>query len=187
MPRVPHDPACHPQQANSVLARPRTAKSSARTPSGRIDLVDRATRASLEHSLREALGNGCRLELTVDHDAWAFRGNGIEFAATIAELVRDAGRAMCSPDLVQLSVLNVYDRCGGSADRVLVALSYRGRAARSRPVRPDGGQGGWAAGGGIGQARRFAERVGADCMAVDHPVSGSTVSLLLPKCEPLHA
>lgn len=154
---------------------------------GLIDLADQATRGPLERSLQAVLGDGCGLEVAVDHDAWPFCGNCIEFEAAITELVRDAGREMCSPDVLRISVLNVYDRYGGSKDQVLVALSYLGRGVRTPPGELSEEQEAWVRGNGIVQARRFAERVGADCLAVCHPATGTTVSLLLPKSDPKFA
>lgn len=148
-------------------------------PAPLIDFGDPAMVSATERAIRGALGFDCTLELTIDTDIWAFRGDGGELCAILAAIVRDACAAMHERGTVYLGILNVFDRCGGDRDRVLMALSCSHARSPISSRADRAARGVYQPGSALLRAMRFAAALDAECDLVGDE-AGMIFSLLHP-------
>lgn len=134
-----------------------------------IDFGNPQLRSAIEHAMREALGSACPLDVAIDEDILTFEGDVDALRDMLAALARDARRAMDGRGVLHLCVLNVFDRCGGPRDQVLIVLSFAARFDAGAHS---------AVGSGPWLAARFAAASDAEYERLDDARNGTTLSLL---------
>lgn len=134
-----------------------------------IDFGNPHLRSAIEHAMREALGSACTLDVIIDEDILAFESDAEALRDALAAIARDARIALGGRGVLHLCVLNVFDRCGGPRDQVLIVLSF---AARFDTIaHPAAGSGPWL-------AARLAAAVDAEYEVLDNARNGTILSLL---------
>lgn len=112
-----------------------------------VDFGDRESRLSIEGAMQGGLGDACTLDLDIDDDILAFPGDTDELRDILGAVAREARLTMADGGVLHLCALNVFDRCGGDRDQVMIVVSYT--AARGDGL-------GIANGSGLGRATTFA-------------------------------
>lgn len=149
-----------------------------------IDFLDDTTVIEIEDSVRKAMGSGCAFDLSVDDDAWPVSGCETQLKDALVDIARDASAAMQGEGVLHMCVLNVFDRCGGDHDQVLLAISHAGDA--------DHGRAGSAhapavrrsiSAPGVARAMKLAADSQAEFDLIGGPGEGTSISLLFPRFQ----
>jgi len=134
-----------------------------------VDFGNPLLRSAIEQAMREALGSECTLDVAVDEDILAFESNPDALRDVLATIARDARIALGGRGMLHLCVLNVFDRCGGTRDQVLIVLSFAARFDTAAHPAVDSG---------VRLAARLAAAIDAEYELLEDACNGTILSLL---------
>lgn len=147
---------------------------SARTAYSRksfVDFGDPQSVRSLKEALHGGLGSARTLDLSIDDDILTFPGDKNELWDILGAVASDARLAMADGGVLQMCALNVFDRCGGDHDQVMIVVSYAARRDHSSDI---------AMGVGLHRAMEFAATWNAESELILSEGDETTLCLVHP-------